>query len=80
MSTVSLADAKAHLSELLDRVAEGDTVEITRRGKPVAQLAPARKRLVPIDAAALRKVTDVMPMQHQPAGDFVREMRDADRY
>ncbi len=38
MNAMSLAEAKAHLSELLDRVEAGDSVEITRRGKPVARL------------------------------------------
>jgi len=33
MSAVSLAKAKAHLSELVDRVQVGDTFAITRHGK-----------------------------------------------
>ncbi len=37
---VSLAEAKTHLSALLDRVEAGEEVIITRRGKPVARLAP----------------------------------------
>jgi antitoxin (DNA-binding transcriptional repressor) of toxin-antitoxin stability system len=36
MGNVSLATAKAHLSELVERVSNGETVCITRRGKPVA--------------------------------------------
>jgi prevent-host-death family protein len=38
MAAVNLADAKAHLSELVDRVEAGDSIDITRRGKPVARL------------------------------------------
>lgn len=38
MTKVSLASAKAHLSELLDRVEMGESVEITRRGKTVARI------------------------------------------
>jgi prevent-host-death family protein len=38
---VSVADAKAHLSALLTRVEGGETVLITRHGRPVATLAPA---------------------------------------
>ena len=37
---VSVADAKNHLSELLRSVEEGESVLITRNGKPVAQLVP----------------------------------------
>lgn len=34
-------EAKTHLAALLDAVAGGETVVITRRGKPVARLVPA---------------------------------------
>ena len=40
MSTVALYEAKNRLSELIDRVLAGEVIEITRRGKVVAQLAP----------------------------------------
>jgi prevent-host-death family protein len=36
MERVNLAEAKAHLSELVERAAAGDPVCITRRGKPAA--------------------------------------------
>lgn len=36
--SVSVAEAKAHLSEILDRVESGEEVIITRRGKAVARL------------------------------------------
>lgn len=38
MREIALFDAKNRLSELVDRVLEGETIIITRRGKPVAQL------------------------------------------
>ena len=80
MEAVNLADAKAHLSELVDRVEAGDSIDITRRGKPVARLtavAGPRKR---IDAALLRSLTAAMPFQSRTAADLVRSMRDGDRY
>jgi prevent-host-death family protein len=40
MSMVGAFDAKTHLAELLDRVEAGEEIVITRRGKPVARLAP----------------------------------------
>ena len=40
MDEVSVFDAKNRLSALLDRVEHGDSITITRRGKPVAQLVP----------------------------------------
>ncbi|HJS87401.1 MAG TPA: type II toxin-antitoxin system prevent-host-death family antitoxin [Acetobacteraceae bacterium] len=79
-STVTLADAKAHLSELVERAAAGESVCITRRGRPVARLVPAETPRTRIDAAALRAVTSAMPRQSESAGEFVRRMRDEDRY
>lgn len=38
MSEHSIAEARAHLSALIDRALAGETVVITRRGKPVATL------------------------------------------
>jgi hypothetical protein len=34
----------------------------------------------PIDFVALKALTDRMPMQKVSAGDFVRRMRDKERY
>ncbi len=80
MDTVSLADAKAHLSALIDRVEGGETVEITRRGKPVARIVGIDRPRKPIDFEALRKLRELMPMQEESAGDFMRRLRDDERY
>lgn len=40
MTTIGFDEARTHLSELLDQVARGTTILITRRGKPVALLSP----------------------------------------
>ena len=80
MGTVSIADAKAHLSELVERAAGGETVHITRRGKPVAQIVAAKAPRKRIDIAALRTMVEKMPMQAEPAGEFIRRMRDEARY
>jgi prevent-host-death family protein len=80
MMTISLAEAKAKLSELVERAAAGETVEITKRGKPVAQLVPVKKKLKPIDFEAIRKVTEKMTYQEESAGDFMRRFRDNERY
>ncbi len=42
MAEVGTFEAKNKLSELLDRVERGEEILITRRGKPVAKLVPAR--------------------------------------
>ena len=80
MAAISLADAKAHLSELVDRVEAGDSIDISRRGKPVARLTGVSRPRKPIDAARLQSLTASMPSQVQDAADLVRSMRDSDRY
>jgi prevent-host-death family protein len=40
MRSVQAAAAKTHLSSLLDEVERGETIVITRHGKPIARLVP----------------------------------------
>jgi prevent-host-death family protein len=40
MTTIGFYEARTHFSQLLDQVARGKKVLITRRGKPVAVLGP----------------------------------------
>jgi prevent-host-death family protein len=80
MKRVGLADAKAHLSRLVEEAAAGETVCITRRGKAVAQITAIDTPRKRIDVAALRAMTDFMPMQPETARDFIRRMRDENRY
>lgn len=80
MSRVSLADAKAHLSALVDRAAAGESVDILRRGKPAARLVPPATPKRPIDGTALAALTAKLPRQRKGAAKSVRALRDSDRY
>jgi prevent-host-death family protein len=80
MSAINLADAKAHLGELVDRVEAGDSIDITRRGKPVARLTAATTPCKQIDIALLQPLTASMQRQAESAADLIRSMRDGDRY
>lgn len=80
MKSVSLADAKAHLSALVTLAEAGESVEITRRGVPVAQIVAVKRVSKPIDVAALRALTEGMTFQTEDAGTFMRRVRDEDRY
>ncbi|HXO19318.1 MAG TPA: type II toxin-antitoxin system Phd/YefM family antitoxin [Thermoanaerobaculia bacterium] len=44
MAEVNVHDAKAHLSQLLERVAGGEEIVIARAGKPIARLVPIEPR------------------------------------
>ena len=67
MSEVSIRELRNHGGEVIDRVAGGEHVTVTRDGKPVAELRPLAPRrlsavallqrwrhLPPIDQARLR--------------------------
>ena len=41
MREVQATEAKTHLAQLLSEVEHGETIAITRHGKPVAHLVPA---------------------------------------
>ena len=41
MESIGSFDAKTHLPQILERVAQGEEFTITRHGKPVARLIPA---------------------------------------
>ncbi len=80
--SVSIAEAKAKLSQLIEAVQKGETVVITKRGKVVAELRvpELKQERKPFDYAALRRHLNSMPMCEQNAEDLVRQMRDESRY
>ncbi len=80
MATVSLAEAKAHLSALVDRVIAGETVTITRGGRDVVRMSAVSEPKRPVDCDTLSAVTAQMPFQDEGAADFIRAMRDDERY
>jgi prevent-host-death family protein len=52
MREVQASEAKTHLPQLLDEVERGETVVITRHGRPIARLVPeAERRQAEIDEA-----------------------------
>jgi len=71
MTNVSIRDLRNHGGEIIDRVEHGESVRVTRDGRPVAELRPLeaqrlalpaileRFRSLPaMDPAALRKDVD----------------------
>lgn len=49
MTTVGAHEAKTHLAELLDRVAHGEQILITRHGKVAAVLSPPPHRKTDVE-------------------------------
>lgn len=76
----SVAEAKTHLSELIDRALAGEEVVITRHGRPVVTLKPVTPpphRITKEDIAWLR-ARRVGQAPAIDAGSFISAMRDED--
>jgi prevent-host-death family protein len=76
MVTVNLAQAKAHLSELLDRVEAGEEVVITRRGQAVGHIMPATRPKKRLPLKELAEFRATMPRLRRPSAELLREARD----
>jgi prevent-host-death family protein len=76
MVTVNLVQAKAHLSELLDKVEAGEEVIITRHGRAVAHLHPVSRTKHPLRRDELAAFRATMPPLRRPSAELLREARD----
>jgi prevent-host-death family protein len=78
METVGAYEAKTHLPKLLERVAKGEKITITKHGVPVATLQPA-------DSAKSTPVRDVIDQLkrfrsgHRLEGQSLRDMIEEGR-
>ena len=77
MVTVNLAQAKAHLSELLDKVAAGEDIVITRHGKPVARVSSVAPPKQPLRSLAAFRAS--MPRWRGSSAALLRAARDEER-
>lgn len=84
MSSYSVAYAKEQLSKLIDQALAGESVIITRHGKPVVELR-ASKKSEPILRPSPELIDEIAARarKRRPLGisavDLVREMRDEER-
>ena len=75
MSTVTLEEAQAHLSELIDRLQPGETVVITRNEKPVARLlAEESPRRKPRKAGSAKGMLTILQDDDEHLKDFEEYM------
>jgi prevent-host-death family protein len=75
MDSYNLADAKARLSELVDRAAAGEDIQISKRGAAKVRLVPVEKPRSRLDVDELRRLTAEMPMG-SGAAKLIRDLRD----
>jgi len=79
MRTVGAYEAKTHLSELLERVARGERVTITKHGRPVAILVPAGEPLTVDRAQAIAELKEFRRGRTLGVGLTIRDMIDEGR-
>lgn len=82
MSNYSVAEAKNHLSELIDRALKGEDVVITRHGNAVIELKPVSKPPRPITQADLDWLDEhrVPSRAKTDAGSLLKKMRDEESW
>jgi prevent-host-death family protein len=59
MLTVGAFQAKTNLAQLLDRVAKGETIVITRRGVPVATINPIAEKQLQDKMETIQAIKDL---------------------
>jgi len=78
MRTVSVAEAKARLSELLSSVEAGEEILITRHGRAIAKVSAPRKPKQPLPLEQLARLRQSVPPWSEPSPRLVRQVRDAE--
>ncbi len=73
MSQVSIRELRNHGGDVVDRVASGEPVTITRSGKPVAEMRPvaARPKSLDVILANQRRLPPIDPNQFRDDIDRV---------
>jgi len=73
VARLSATEVARRFSEVLNRVAAGEEIEVTRAGAPVAVLAPPRVRL--LSAARFRELLASAPPVDDEFADDLRAIR-----
>lgn len=75
MKTAGAFYVKTHLSALLEEVQQGEVIEITNRGKPVARIVPlATEDEKKIRALQARDYFLSLPVQPLPNGVTIKDL------
>ena len=80
MEMIGAYEAKTHLPQLLDRVARGERLTITRHGKPVAQLIPVTTDRQRAQQAAVRIVERRRHLMRAPLAELMATIHEGHQY
>ena len=64
MKAVTVTDAKAHLSRLLELVRRGETILILHRGNPIARLEPVTQAVEGLEQERLERLERAGILRH----------------
>jgi prevent-host-death family protein len=79
MATIGSFEAKTHLSSLLDKVAKGEKITITRHGVPAAMLVPMREMEAKLAHSEIVEGMRALRRRVKPGKMSVREMVEEGR-
>ncbi len=74
MREIQASEAKTHLPQLLDDVEHGETVVITRHGRPIARIVPDQEAR---QAEAAKAVAAIRALRQRVGKIPLRELLDA---
>ena len=80
MESIGASEAKTHLAQLLDRVARGESLTITRHGKPVARLVPVAGDRDRAREAAARIVERRRHLKLTPLAELMATIHEGHRH
>lgn len=90
MDRIGVRELRQHASQYLARVAKGETLEVTDRGRPVARLTPvpvdtweeliASGRVMPAENPGDILGIEPLPPAGRPLSEILAEMRESERW
>ena len=72
MERIGVRELRQHASRYLERVARGETLEVTDRGRPVARLVPVRMEAWAdlVSSGRVTQAEDVTDVADEPPGAY----------
>ena len=80
MEMIGAYEAKTHLPRLLDRVAHGESLTITRHGRPIARLVPVTGGREQAQEAAARIIERRRHLKRTPLAELMTAIHEGHRY
>ena len=81
MRSIGAYEVKTHLPRLLDRVAQGESLTITRHGRPVARLVPVENEARNRARLAARRILERRSrFERSPISELIDTIHEGHRF